>query len=89
MLAAGFEPAIPASERPQTHALDRGAHQMYLYLYKLIKSLVVTIRTPRLNAKYSAIFPHFVLHNLYSRRKLFPDIAFTQGRIKIFGAPRQ
>jgi hypothetical protein len=23
MLSAGFEPAIPASERPQTHALDR------------------------------------------------------------------
>jgi hypothetical protein len=23
MLAAGFDPAIPASERPQTHALDR------------------------------------------------------------------
>jgi hypothetical protein len=25
MLSAGFEPAIPASERPQTHALDRVA----------------------------------------------------------------
>ena len=25
MLPAGFEPAIPASERPQTHALDRAA----------------------------------------------------------------
>jgi len=23
MLPAGFEPAVPASERPQTHALDR------------------------------------------------------------------
>jgi len=23
---AGFEPAIPASERPQTHALDRAAN---------------------------------------------------------------
>jgi hypothetical protein len=23
MLPAGFEPAIPANERPQTHALDR------------------------------------------------------------------
>ena len=23
MILAGFEPAIPASERPQTHALDR------------------------------------------------------------------
>jgi hypothetical protein len=25
MLPAGFEPAIPASEQPQTHALQRAA----------------------------------------------------------------
>jgi hypothetical protein len=25
MLLAGFEPAVPSSERPQTHALDRAA----------------------------------------------------------------
>jgi len=25
MASAGLEPAIPASERPQTHALDRGS----------------------------------------------------------------
>jgi hypothetical protein len=25
MPVAGFEPAIPASKRPQTHALDRAA----------------------------------------------------------------
>jgi hypothetical protein len=25
MSSVGFEPAIPASERPQTHALDRAA----------------------------------------------------------------
>ena len=25
MLSTGFEPAIPASKRPQTHALDRAA----------------------------------------------------------------
>ena len=25
MLSSGFEPVIPASERPQTHALDRAA----------------------------------------------------------------
>ena len=28
MPLAGFEPAIPASERPQTHALDRTDEQM-------------------------------------------------------------
>jgi hypothetical protein len=26
MSSAGFEPTIPASERPQTHALDRAAN---------------------------------------------------------------
>ena len=78
MLPAGFEPAIPASERPQTHTLDRGAHQMYLYRYKIIKSLVVTIRTPMLNAKYSEPFPtQCVLCNSYSRNNIFPDAAFV------------
>jgi hypothetical protein len=28
MSQAGFEPTIPASERPQTHALDRAATQI-------------------------------------------------------------
>jgi hypothetical protein len=28
MSPAGFEPAIPASERPQTHVLDRAATGM-------------------------------------------------------------
>jgi len=28
MLPAGFEPAIPASERPETHALDRAATEI-------------------------------------------------------------
>jgi hypothetical protein len=62
MLPVGFEPVIPASERPQTHALYRGGHQMYHYPFKIIKSLVVTIRTPRCNAKYSDfLHPAFVL----------------------------
>jgi hypothetical protein len=29
----GFEPAIPASERPQTHALDRGTTEIGTYIY--------------------------------------------------------
>jgi hypothetical protein len=29
MPLSGFEPAIPASERPQTDALDRAANVMY------------------------------------------------------------
>ena len=28
MLPAGFEPAIPVSERPQTHVLDRAATEI-------------------------------------------------------------
>jgi hypothetical protein len=37
MLSAGFEPAIPASERPQTHALDRRATGIGTYLHTLVK----------------------------------------------------
>ena len=40
MLPAGFEPAIPACERPQTHALDRAAtgiglvtHYLPIFVY--------------------------------------------------------
>ena len=38
MPPAGFEPTIPASERPQTHALDRtatgiGFNTIYNYIY--------------------------------------------------------
>ena len=31
MPAAGFEPTIPAGERPQTHALDRAVTGMGVY----------------------------------------------------------
>ena len=48
MLTAGFEPAIPASERSQTHALDRAAtgrlnleynNKFGSFIYKKIISL--------------------------------------------------
>ena len=45
MLPARFEPAIPASERPQTHALDRSATGIgvkAVRLYLLSKALSVT-----------------------------------------------
>jgi hypothetical protein len=40
MLPAGFESTIPASERPQTHALERRGHWDWLltFLLKLILS---------------------------------------------------
>jgi len=40
MPLAGFEPTIPASERPQTHALDRAATGIDKVL--LISSIYVT-----------------------------------------------
>ena len=33
-VSAGFEPAIPASERPQSHALDRAATVSDVVKYK-------------------------------------------------------
>jgi len=35
MTPTGFEPAIPASERPQTHALDRTATGIGMYMYNI------------------------------------------------------
>jgi hypothetical protein len=32
MTPGGFQPAIPASERPQTHALDRAATGIGIYI---------------------------------------------------------
>ena len=38
MLPARFEPKIPASERPQTHALDHAATGIGLKYIRLIKT---------------------------------------------------
>jgi len=84
MLPEGFEPSNPAGERPQTHALDRGAYQMYLYLYKIIKSLLVTKRTPRFNAKYSAFFFHtvfFIIRTVKSSHSARPDLSFSDAAL--------
>ena len=48
MPPAGFEPTIPASERPQTHALDRaatGIGQLELFPVFLFSAQYVTINT--------------------------------------------
>ena len=37
MTLAGFEPAIPASERPQTHALDRAATGIGIFQFSIQK----------------------------------------------------
>jgi hypothetical protein len=42
MFQAGFEPAIPASERPQTHALDRN--------HRCLEASSLTIRVQRLRS---------------------------------------
>jgi hypothetical protein len=38
MLPEGFEPAIPANERPQTHVLDRAATGIGNILLSLLKN---------------------------------------------------
>jgi hypothetical protein len=35
MSPAGFEPTIPPSERPKTHALDRAASAIYLFTHNV------------------------------------------------------
>jgi hypothetical protein len=37
---AGFEPEVPGSERPQTHALDRAATAIFNYLEIISKNYV-------------------------------------------------
>jgi len=37
MIPAGFEPTIPASERPQTHALERAATGIGAYIRRRVK----------------------------------------------------
>jgi len=46
MPPAGFEPAIPASERPQTHALDRAATGMCDELHRFSKLDAVEVPHP-------------------------------------------
>jgi hypothetical protein len=43
MFPAGFEPAIPASERPQTHALDRAATGIGTFVITLLKCAEIKI----------------------------------------------
>jgi hypothetical protein len=42
MFLARFEPAIPASERPQTHALDRAATGIAVIIYYLTIQIIIT-----------------------------------------------
>jgi hypothetical protein len=44
MPPAGFELAIPASERPQTYALDRAATGIVFYLMKLLVAKIIQRR---------------------------------------------
>jgi hypothetical protein len=53
MLPVGFEPTIPANERPQTQALDRAAtgigNDYYYYYYYYYYSTTATIATTATN----------------------------------------
>jgi hypothetical protein len=45
MPPAGFKPTIPASERPQTHALDRATTGIgyYYYYYYVFTTVIFTL----------------------------------------------
>jgi hypothetical protein len=45
MPQAGFEPTIPASERPQTHALDRAANSLGTFLEYVLPGGIPQIQT--------------------------------------------
>ena len=52
MLPAAFEPAVPASERPQTHALNRAATgTVYAELLQSINYLIYVTETPLCSTK--------------------------------------
>ena len=58
MPPAGFEPTIPSSERPQTHALDRAATGIGIYIY--------TVETPYPRFQFSAVYrdPNILTYSL-------------------------
>jgi hypothetical protein len=60
MPPVGFERAIPASERPQTHALDRSATRMVILNFTILFSTEISIA----QQKYVAIsVPNFTYIN--------------------------
>jgi hypothetical protein len=54
MIPVGFEPPIPASERPQIHALDCAAARIYVgvcaagtkYMILLVVRMQIIVKTP-------------------------------------------
>jgi hypothetical protein len=48
MLPAGFELKIPASERPQTHALDHSATGIGLGIYYSVKTHYIKLNPGKL-----------------------------------------
>jgi hypothetical protein len=45
MIPAGFEPVIPGSERPQTHALDRFHWNRYFIIIIIIIIVIIIPKT--------------------------------------------
>jgi len=58
MLPAGFEPAIPAGERPQTHALDCAAIRTGLYVPYILN---VVVYKNNLSLYTSLLLPEILL----------------------------
>jgi hypothetical protein len=56
MSSAGFEPAIPASERPQTHALNHAATQIDVSLemqHKYIQPVSLPVVLPPFSSEFN------------------------------------
>jgi hypothetical protein len=68
MLSAGFEPVIPARERPQTHGLDRAATGIGISIIQISwKYICKNLRTHRLTLHTATVHVHH--KNLLAFRK--------------------
>ena len=65
MLPAGFEPAIPATEQPQTHALDRATTRISCFDITYIKSYVFWSLRPGVLRPFLWRFISFVEKNIF------------------------
>ena len=58
MQPAGFEPTIPASERPQTHALDRPTTGTDNHVSRHVKMRPWRSKEPLANARKLFLYKH-------------------------------
>jgi hypothetical protein len=61
MSPVGFESTIPASKRPQTHALDRPATEIWLFLLLLLKKYVTYFMQAKNSPRSTCVSSIFTL----------------------------